>query len=293
MSVGERDPHSGHMTTGHEWNGIKELNTPVPRVVYISLSIFFLFALGYWLLMPAWPIGTTYTKGLLGQDERRIVTEKVERAALERSVWTRRVAGEDHAAILADGELMARVREDGHRLFGDNCSACHGADAAGGPGFPNLVDRDWLWGGTPESITRTVHFGVNNPDAESRVSQMMAFGRDGLLDDAAIRNVTAFVMALSDPARARGADAAAVQAGREVFAANCVSCHGANGRGDVARGIPNLADRTWLYGGDAQAIYTSIDQGRLGEMPAWRERLTPLQTKILVLYLLDRGRRTS
>jgi cytochrome c oxidase cbb3-type subunit 3 len=277
------------MTTGHEWNGIRELNTPVPRPVWIFLIIFFLFALGYWLLMPAWPTGNDYTRGLLGKDERQTVTARVRQAALERSVWTSRIAGQDHAAILADPGLMARVREDGRRLFGDNCSACHGIDARGGPGFPNLVDRDWLWGGTPEAITRTIRFGVNSPHAESQVSQMLAFGRDGVLDDAAIRHASSYVMALSDPTRARH-DAPAVRAGREVFAANCASCHGDQGRGDQARGIPNLADQAWIYGGDAQAVYSSIDQGRQGEMPAWEQRLSPLEIRILTLYLLDQGR---
>ena len=293
MSVGERDPHSGHMTTGHEWDGIKELNTPVPRPVYIFLIIFFLFALGYWLLMPAWPIGNTYTKGLLGKDERRTVTEKVERAALQRSVWTRRVANQDYAAILADDALMARVREDGHRLFGDNCSACHGVDATGGPGFPNLVDGEWLWGGTPAAITQTVRFGVNSPERGTRVNQMLAFGRDGILDGAAALSVSHYVLALSDRSHRTRENRASIIAGSRVYAENCVSCHGANGRGDQARGVPNLTDSATIYGGDLESILTSVDRGRQGQMPAWGERLSPLETKILVLFLLDRGRPPS
>ena len=288
MSVGERDPHSGHMTTGHEWTGIKELNTPVPRPVYIFLFVFFLFALGYWLLMPAWPIGNSYTRGLLGRDERQVVTRKVERAALARSAWTGRVERGDFAAILADPALMARVREDGHQLFGDNCSACHGLDARGGPGFPDLTDRDWLWGGAPEQIAHTIRFGVNTAGEGARVNQMLAFGRDGILDAAAVRNVSTFVRALSDP-HARG-DAGALRSGRAVYAANCASCHGATADGDQERGIPNLADRAWIYGGDEQAVLDSVAKGRQGQMPAWGERLSPLEIRILTLYLLDKGR---
>ena len=293
MSVGERDPQSGHMTTGHEWDGIKELNTPVPRAVYIFLTIFFLFALVYWLLMPAWPTGYSYTKGLLGKDERQVVTEKVERAAVQRSGWTRRVARQDFAAILADGELMARVREDGQRLFGDNCAACHGVDATGGPGFPNLVDRDWLWGGTPDALTHTVSFGVNSPHPKTRVNQMIGFGRDGILDGNATLNVSHYVLALSDRSHRTRANKASILAGRQVFASNCSVCHGADGRGNLAQGVPNLTDSASIYGGDLESIFTSVDQGRQGQMPAWHERLSPLQTKILVLFLLDRGRQPS
>ena len=290
MSVGERDPHTGHMTTGHEWNGIKELNTPVPKPVWIFLVVFFLFSLVYWVLMPAWPLGVTFTRGLLGIDQGRVTMAKVERGARQRAAWTQRIEAGDYAAILADPALMTRVRQDGHRLFGDNCSACHGIDARGGPGFPNLVDRDWLWGGAPETIAETVRVGVNAPETGTRVSQMLAFGRSGLLDDAAIRRVSLHVLSLSDPALARRANPRALAAGRSVFAAQCASCHGADGRGDAARGIPNLADQVWIHGGDFRSVYNSIDQGRQGQMPAWGQRLSPADIRILTLYLLDRGR---
>ena len=290
MSVGERDPHTGHMTTGHEWNGIKELNTPVPWPVWTFLTIFFLFALGYWVLMPAWPLGSTFTRGLLGYDQGKVTMAKVERGAQQRAAWAQRIQAGDYAAVLADPQLMARVREDGHRLFGDNCSACHGVDARGRPGFPNLVDHDWLWGGTPDRIAETVRIGVNAPETGTRVNQMLAFGRDGMLDDAAIRRVTLYVLSLSDPALARRANPRALAAGRSVFAAQCASCHGAHGRGDATRGIPNLADQVWIHGGDPQSVYDSIDQGRQGQMPAWGRRLSPADIRILTLYLLDRGR---
>lgn len=290
MGVSERDPHSGHQTTGHEWNGIKELNTPVPWPVWFFLIATALFGVAYWILMPAWPLGRTYTHGLLGADQRAAVTQQVARADADRAIWTRRIAELDVGQIRADPRLMKLVREDGHRLFGDNCAACHGSDAQGGNGFPNLTDGDWLWGGSPEQIAQTIAVGVNSPASkDTRVSQMLAFGRDGLLDNDAVLAVTDYVRSLSDPAVARGAGAKSVAAGRAVFAANCVACHGPDARGNQALGAPNLTDRTWIYGGDAQSVYTTIHEGRRGEMPAWGERLNPVERKLLLVWLLDKG----
>jgi len=287
----ERDPISGHMMTGHEWNGIEELNTPVPRVVWFFLTLAALFALGYWVLMPAWPIGTTYTKGLLDTNQHKIVTAKVQRAAAERSGWTDQIVARDIDAIRADPALMAFVREDGHRLFGDNCAACHGIEAKGNPGFPNLIDGDWLWGGGADAIAHTIAVGVNSPASpQTRISQMLAFGKDGILDSASIQAVADYVKSLSDPAWAKGKPTS-VAKGQEVFAANCAACHGEQGRGNQQIGAPNLTDRVWLYGGEIYTIYTTIHDGRQGEMPAWEHRLSPVDRKILVAFLLDKGSR--
>jgi len=278
------------MTTGHEWNGIKELNTPVPRVVWLFLMATFLFAVAYWVLMPAWPLGTSHTRGLLGQDQREIVKRQVESAELDRAGLMRRISMQSVDQIRADPSLVQAVREDGQRLFGDNCAACHGTDAKGGTGFPNLTDRDSLWGGAPDALAHTIAVGVNSSASkETRVSQMLAFGRDGILDNDSVLAVTDYVRSLSDPGITKGSVAASVAAGRRVFAANCVACHGPDGRGNMALGVPNLADRTWLYGGDAQSIYTSISEGRQGEMPAWQDRLDETDRKILLVYLLDKG----
>src|SRR5215472_5265216 len=126
MAVEERDPYTGHMTTSHEWNGIKELNTRVPRAVYFFLAVTATFSVIYWLLMPAWPLGWSYTKGLLGIDQREAVTEALQQAAAARAPWTKRIETQSFAEIEADPDLMRDVRETGHRLFGDNCAACHG-----------------------------------------------------------------------------------------------------------------------------------------------------------------------
>jgi len=186
----ERDPVTGRLTTGHEWNGIKELDTPVPRPVYFFLVVTTLFCIGYWLLMPAWPLGTTFTRGLLGADERAHVTAAVAEAARDRAGWTARFERADFAAIQADPRLMAIMRETGRTLFGDNCAMCHGRDGAGGPGFPSLRRGTPLWGAAPEEIAETLRVGINSTHPESRVAQMPAFGRDGILKRAEIEAVS-------------------------------------------------------------------------------------------------------
>src|ERR1700761_6089762 len=146
----DRDSFTGYLTTGHVWGDIKELNTPVPRVVYFFLTLAFLFSLGYWVLMPAWPLGTTYTKGLLQIDQRKLVAASLKEAALDRDTWSKAIAAGSFATVLSDPKLMEIVRETGHALFGNNCAPCHGMDAKGNPGFPNLTTPAWLWGGKPD-----------------------------------------------------------------------------------------------------------------------------------------------
>jgi cytochrome c oxidase cbb3-type subunit 3 len=289
--VSERDPYTGHATTGHEWNGIKELNTAVPKPVWIFLALTALFAVVWWVLMPAWPLGRTYSKGLLGSDVRQDVAASLEQAAVRRSVWTSRIDKEDPAAILADAGLMTDVRLTGHALFGNNCAVCHGVGATGGPGFPDLVDKAWLWGGTPDAVQETIRVGINADDPDTRVSQMQAFGRDGMLDREAILDVVAYVRSLSHPELASGPEAQKVAAGREVFATNCVACHGDDAKGNTEMGAPNLTDSFWLYGGDEDSVYRTVYGGRQGQMPAWEKRLTPTERKILALYVLDLGQR--
>jgi len=286
VGVGERDPVTGHMTTGHEWNGITELNTPVPRPVYAFLGAAALFAVVYWVLMPAWPTGVGYTKGLLGYDQRSAVTANLQQAARDRAVWTGRIATENFETIQADPALMATVRQTGRALFGDNCAACHGREATGNPGFPNLTTASWLWGGSPEAIAETIRVGINSAHPDSRSSQMPAFGRDGVLPRADIDNVVAYVKGLSDPAAARG-EAQAVAAGQKVFATTCAACHGEDATGIADLGVPNLADTVWIYGGDPETIFKTVWGGRQGHMPTWEGRLTPVERKILALYVFD------
>jgi len=286
MGTIERDPHTGHGTTGHEWNGIKELNTAVPWPVWAFLMLTAGFAVIWWILMPAWPLGSTYTKGLLGGDVRQVVSASLKTAAEERAAWTHLIDEKDYAAIQADDALMKDVRATGHALFGDNCAACHGIAAMGGPGYPNLTDHDWLWGGKPEQVFETIRVGVNSENPDSRTSQMPAWG--SVLDRPSLLAVVNYVFSLSHPDP--GADAGQIEAGKAVFAKNCAACHGAEAKGNPEFGAPNLTDAVWLYGGDLSSIYTTVHDGRQGHMPTWQARLTDTERKILTLYVLDLGK---
>lgn len=285
MSVEDRDPHTGYLTTGHEWNGITELNTPVPHVVYFFLIVTVAFSLVYWVLMPAWPLGRTYTKGLLGADQRQAVAASLEQAAQDRSAWTSRFAKESLARIQADAGLMNVVRQTAPALFGDNCAACHGRDAKGRSGFPDLTTRWWLWGGSPDAIFETIRVGVNSSHPQSRSSQMPAWGVDKMLPPADIEKVVAYVVSLGQPQPAGAAADAA--AGEAIFAANCAACHGDKAQGNPETGAPTLQRHAWLYGGDARSIHQSVWNGRQGHMPTWEERLSLVDRKILTLYLLE------
>lgn len=282
MATEKLDPVTGRMTTGHEWNGIEELNTPVPRVVLFFLAATTLFAIGYWLLMPAWPLGWTYTKGFLGIDQRVVVTRQVEQAAAERAeAWTEKLVEASYSEALGDEALMRHVSETGRTLFADNCAACHGVNATGGPGFPDLTAKTWLWGGEPETLEETIRVGINSTNDDTRVSQMLAFGRDGILERDQISDVVAYVRSLSGAS----GDQAKLSAGQEVFASNCASCHGEDAKGNRELGAPDLTDNHWIYGGDLQTVYSTVYAGRQGHMPNWGSRLAPADLKILTLYV--------
>ena len=284
MADATRDPITGTTTTGHEWNGIEELDTPIPRVVLFFLAAATLFAIGYWFLMPAWPLGVTYTKGLLGIDQRQVVTEQVRDAAAERASWTAKLDKASFPEIAADPALMRHVRDTGRTLFTDNCAVCHGPEGRGGPGFPNLAAGAWLWGGSPETIAETIRVGINGTAKDTRTAQMMAFGRDGILQREQVLAVAAYVRSLSG-LKQDEAEQARVSAGKEVFAANCVACHGENAKGQHDLGAPDLTDANWIYGGDLQSVVNSIHGGRQGHMPTWEGRLSPTEIKLLALYV--------
>ncbi|HWW48490.1 MAG TPA: cytochrome-c oxidase, cbb3-type subunit III [Xanthobacteraceae bacterium] len=287
MAMSERDPLTGHATTGHEWNGIKELNAPVPRAVWFFLIITVVFSVIWWVLMPTWPLGTTYTKGILGVDQRNTVAQKLKTADEARSPWTKRIDEMKFAEVAGDAELMKKVRQTGRTLFGDNCAACHGFSAKGGPGFPNLTTASSLWGSDPEKLFETIRVGINAAHPETRTAQMPAFGRDQMLPRADIEKVVDFVETLSNPAAAKQVTPDALEAGKELFVANCAACHGDNGKGNVEVGAPDLTDASWIYGGDKQSILNTVWGGRQGHMPAWEHRLSNIDRKILALYLSD------
>lgn len=289
MAEIDRDPVTGRETTGHEWNGIKELDTPVPRGVLIFLIVTHVWAIAVWFLLPTWPLGTTYTKGLLGIRQHTAVEREIVEGQRERSDWKARLESVPYETILADGSLMATVRRTGRQLFGDNCAACHGRDGRGGANYPDLTDDDWLWGGGPDLIEKTLRVGINSAHPDSRVGQMPAFGRDAMLSSAEVRDVAAYVHSLSNPASSTAQNVERIGAGAMVFASTCAACHGENGQGNREMGAPNLTDAYWVYGGSLNEIIVSVHGGRKGHMPTWDERLSNAEIRTLSLYVHDLG----
>jgi cytochrome c oxidase cbb3-type subunit 3 len=283
---GEIDKVTGTATTGHEWDGIKELNTPLPRWWIITFYACIVWAVGYWIVYPAWPLVSGYTSGVLHYSSRADVA--VELANLEK------IRGEKMvtlgAASLADIEkdpaLLALARARGKAVFGDNCAPCHGSGAAGAKGFPNLNDDDWLWGGTLDQIMQTIQFGARSGHPKTHDSAMLAFGKQGMLKSDEIVTVANYVRSLSGLPTRPGYDAAA---GAKIFAENCVACHGEAGKGNQEVGAPNLTDKIWLYGSDEATIIETITNGRSGVMPAWTGRLDPSTIKAMAVYVHSLG----
>ena len=284
MSVDERDPLTGHQTTGHAWNGITELNTRVPRAIWWAIGITHLWALIMWILLPAWPLVTTYTKGILGIDQRELVAGEIEAGERYREHWVARFEGDSMDEIRQDETLMTIVTGAAPAIWGDNCAVCHGREGRGGPGFPNLVDASWLWGGSDEAVLETLRVGINSPHPETRYSEMMAFGAGGILTRDQIRTVAAYVRSLSG---LETPPPAVLDEGASIFAENCASCHGEDATGIVELGAPNLTDEFWIYGSGADTLFETIHDGRQGWMPAWDGRLTEAERKMLAVYLLD------
>ena len=280
------DNVTGTATTGHEWDGIKELNTPLPRWWIITFYACIVWAVGYWIVYPAWPLVSGYTSGVLHYSSRADVA--IELANLEK------IRGEKMvtlgAASLADIEkdpaLLALARARGKAVFGDNCAPCHGSGAAGAKGYPNLNDDDWLWGGSLDQIKQTIEFGARSGHAKAHEGAMLAFGRDGMLKSDEIVTVANYVRSLSGLPTRQGYDPVA---GRKIFAENCVSCHGEAGKGNQEFGAPNLTDKIWLYGSDEATIIETITNGRSGVMPAWTGRLDPSTIKAMAVYVHSLG----
>ncbi|SDY94270.1 cytochrome-c oxidase, cbb3-type subunit III [Citreimonas salinaria] len=285
MSVeDERDELTGHKTTGHDWNGIKELNTRVPRAVWWAIGITHVWALIMWILLPAWPLVDTYTKGVLGVNQQELVEGELAAGERYREHWEAHLTVASLDEIRSEQALMDVVRASAPTLWGDNCSACHGIAGIGGPGFPNLIDDAWLWGGDDQAVLEAIRVGINAGHPETLVSQMLAFGEMGILSRDEIRTVGEYVRALGGLAEP---EPAVMEEGAMLYADNCASCHADDGTGMNALGAPNLTDEFWIYGGDPQSVFRTIHDGRQGWMPAWEGRLSEAQAKILAIYLLD------
>ncbi|WP_179379340.1 cytochrome-c oxidase, cbb3-type subunit III [Jannaschia marina] len=275
------DPTTGVETTGHDWDGIEELNTPLPRWWLWTFYGTIVWGVIYVILFPAWPLVTQATGGVLGWSSRGEVTADIERVNLSNAELTESLATVDLAVLDENGPLHDFAVSAGESVFRNNCSQCHGAGAAGvaASGYPNLLDDDWLWGGTLEDIAFTVRHGIRNEeDGEARFSEMPAFD---WLEEEQITAIAAHVRSLSDLEH----DAAVAAEGATLFVENCSSCHGDDGRGDREVGAPNLADAIWLRGSSQEAIEAQLIAPRHGVMPPWGERLGEAQVRAVSAYV--------
>jgi cytochrome c oxidase cbb3-type subunit III len=282
----EVDHVSGTATTGHEWDGIKELNTPLPRWWLFTYYATIIWAIAYWVVYPAWPLISSHTTGLFGYSTRADVA--VELANLEKIRGEKMVklASTPLAEIEKDPALLALARARGKAAFGDNCAPCHGTGGTGAKGYPNLNDDEWIWGGKLEQIEQTILYGARSGNAKAHEGQMLAFGKDGILKPAEIVTVANYARSLSGLPTAAGYNAAA---GKKIFADNCASCHGDAGKGNQEMGAPDLTDKIWLYGSDEPTVIETITNGRAGVMPAWAGRLDPATVRALAVYVHSLG----
>jgi cytochrome c oxidase cbb3-type subunit 3 len=255
---------AGDNSTGHVWDeDLRELNNPLPRWWMGLFVLTIVFAGGYLVLYP----GLGSAAGSLGWTSlTQYEAEQVKARALAAPLYA------SFAALPA--ETLARNPQAmaiGERLFANNCATCHGADARGSKGFPNLTDADWLWGGTPEKIAETI--------TEGRQGLMppMAAAVGGAQD---VQNVANYVLSLSGSPH----NAIAAAAGKAKFMA-CAACHGIDGKGNTALGTPNLADRVWLHGWGEEAIVAMVNKGKTNVMPAHKDRFSPEQIHVLAAYV--------
>lgn len=283
------DAHSGVETTGHSWDGIKELNNPLPRwwlyIWYISI----VWAVIYMILMPALPalpgMGTN-TTGLRNHSDRDLVAEAMVELQTERAAQSVSLLDASLQDIETDRELQQFALAMGESLFGDNCATCHGAGGRGAIGYPSLADDVWLWDGTLEGIEQTLRHGIRHmPDDETRYSIMPSFGRDGFLTARQVSDLTEYVLDYSG----RSDNPEAVERASITWGQQCAICHGADGLGDRALGTPNLTDAEWLYGSSEDAIYATIYNARNSHMPAWEDRLDDASIKALAVYVHTLG----
>ncbi len=278
----EKDTLSGQDTTGHEWDGVKELNTPLPTWWVYTFYACIAFAVVYCALYPAWPWINAHTDGLLGYSSRKELAIELAAQAKARSAFMDRMRAAPLDGIRKDPELFNFAVAGGRSAFQTNCMQCHGAGGAGSKGFPNLVDDDWIWGGSLDQIYATIQHGIRNTDDQSRNSMMPRFGADGLLTGAQVAAVTDYVLSLSGRGHA-------TPEGAKIWQEQCVACHQPNGTGNQELGAPNLTDGIWLYGGDRESIYRSIFYARNGSMPAWSGRLDDATIKMLAIYVHSLG----
>ena len=277
----EKDDVTGRDTTGHEWDGVKELNTPLPNWWVITFWVTVVWAVGYLIVYPSLPgVG-----GLFGYSSRAELVRSLQEQRGQRATYVSKIEAASVADIRRNEELLNFALAGGRQVFADNCVPCHGAGGAGARGYPSLADDDWLWGGTLDQIHQTIRYGVRNADDRSRISQMPRFGVDGVLKAPEIADVADFVLTMSG---AQQSSAASVR-GAALYKEHCVACHGEKGEGNIELGAPRLDDRIWLYGGDRASVIQSITTAPAGAMPAWEGRLDAATIKMLAVYVHTLG----
>ena len=280
------DSATGTGFVGHEWDGIEELDTPMPRWWLTILYGTIAFAIVYTVLYPAWPMVTRATAGTLGWSSHGQLAQELATEQARRGPLLAAIARTPVDQIAREPRLLRAAEEGGRAAFKVNCVQCHGAGAAGSKGYPNLNDDDWLWGGDAATIEQTITHGVRFPgDDATRLSQMPAFGRDGILTAGQIQDVVSYVRLVSH----QEAMSASAARGRALFAANCAVCHGDQARGNRQFGAPNLTDAIWLYGGDRDTLTQTVTNARYGIMPAWTQRLDPVTIRMLATYVHSLG----
>lgn len=273
-------------TTGHSWDGIEEFNNPLPRWWLWTFYATIFWGVLYTIAYPAWPLISGATPGVLGYSTRAEVAEDITRFEELNAPIEAKLEAADLTAISADAELANYTQNAGAAVFKTWCAQCHGAGAAGvqGQGYPNLLDDDWLWGGSIEDIHLTISHGIRNEeDPDARYSEMPAFGE--LLAEEEIAGVVQYVRQISG----QEADAALATAGETVFLDNCAACHAEDGTGDRFQGAPNLTDAIWLYGGSVDDITYTVENARFGVMPSWTTRLSEAEIRAVAAYVHGLG----
>ena len=273
-------------TTGHVWDGIEELDNPLPKWWLYVWYACIVWSIGYYVLYPSIPWLTGYTKGMLNYTERTRVVEDIAGARAAQAGFYQRIEASSLADIRGNQELLSFANAGGRASFAENCAPCHGSGASGGPGYPNLADDDWLWGGKLEHIYLTLKHGIRWPqDEDSRVSDMPRFGEEELLTKEQISDVAEYVLSFTD----KSSDTGAAGRGKALYTEQCVSCHGESGEGNPEVGAPRLNDAIWFYGDDKATVAAQIAGPKQGVMPAWQGRLDDTTLKMLTVYVHSLG----
>lgn len=284
MKKKQKTTDEDYPTTGHEWDGIREYDKPMPRWWLNTLYLCIVWAIGYTIAYPAWPLLTEATPGLLGWSSRGDVAAEIAKVNEQNAEIEAKLLATPMEEIAADADLSRFASAGGAAVFRTYCAQCHGEGAAGAKGYPNLQDDDWLWGGEIATLEETIRHGIRyEADDDTRLSDMPQFGE--MLEKDEITSITNYVRSLSGKEH----DEASATAGTELFAENCAACHADAGTGDRDVGAPNLTDAIWLYGSDAAAIEKTITYSRSGVMPAWQGRITDAQIKQVAFYVHQLG----